>query len=407
MIRRQEERRIAGLRLRLQHYRIFLPGINTLWADRNFSEIAFMHDELLYRIALTMIPELGPVRIRALTEHFGDAATIFKAKKKDIAFVEGVGEASARSLKQWSAFNEAEAELSFIAKHLIQPLFLTDKDYPQRLLHCFDPPAMLYYRGNASLNSQHIVSVIGTRNHTEYGRNITEQLVAGLGAQKALVVSGLAFGIDAVAHRAALQQSLDTVGVLAHGMDTVYPHQHRSLAKEMMLQGGLLTEFRREQKPDKHNFPRRNRIVAGIADAVVVIETAIKGGSMITAELAHNYNRDLFAVPGRINDNKSGGCLKLIQQNKAMLFTNAAQLIETMGWEERKKQPHTSQKSLFVELNDDEKKIVKALTEKETMSVDEIYLRSGLSSSTVAAAMLNLELQLLVESLPGKLYRLL
>lgn len=366
-----------------------------------------MNDELLYRIALTMIRELGPVRIRALADHFGDAAAVFKARKKEVAAVEGIGEYCARSLKGWNAFDEAEAEICFIEKHQIQPLFLTDKTYPQRLLHCFDPPAMLYYKGNTGLNLPRVISIIGTRNHTEYGRNITEQLVAGLHTQQVLVVSGLAFGIDALAHRAALQQGLNTVGVLAHGMDTIYPHQHKSLAKEIMLQGGLLTEFRRGQKPDKHNFPRRNRIVAGMADAVVVIETAVKGGSMITAELAHNYNRDLFAVPGKITDNKSSGCLRLIQQNKAMLFTNAAQLIETMGWEEKKKTVRQTQKALFVELNADEKAIVKVLEEKESMPIDEICFLTRLSSSAVAAAILSLELQLLVESLPGKLYRLL
>jgi DNA processing protein len=366
-----------------------------------------LNEELLHRIALTMIPELGAVRIRSLVDHFGEASAVFKARKKEIAAVEGIGEYCARLLKEWNGFDETEMELRFIDKHHIQPLFLTDNHYPQRLLHCFDPPAMLYYRGNALLNRPHVISIIGTRNHTEYGRIITEQLVAGLHTPQALIVSGLAFGIDALAHRAALQQGLDTIGVLAHGMDTIYPHHHKALAKEMMQQGGLLTEFRREHKPDKHNFPRRNRIVAGMADAVVVIETAVKGGSMITAELAHNYNRDLFAVPGKITDTKSSGCLRLIQQNKAMVFTNAAQLIETMGWEERKKATHTSQKLLFVELSPEEKAIVKALAEKESMAIDEIYLHSRLSSSAAAAAILNLELQLIVESLPGKRYRLL
>jgi DNA processing protein len=366
-----------------------------------------INNELLYRIALTMIPELGPVRIRSLISCFGDAGAVFKARKKELAIVEGIGEHCAGRLLRWRGFEQAEAEIRFIEKHLIDPVFLTDKSYPQRLLHCFDPPSLLYYRGSASLNSKHTLSIIGTRNHTDYGRTITEQLITGLSTHQVLIVSGLAFGIDALAHRSALKQGLDTIGVLAHGMDTIYPHQHTTLAKEMLQQGGLLTEFRRDQKPDKHNFPRRNRIVAGMADAVVVIETAIKGGSMITAELAHNYNRDLFAVPGKITDNKSSGCLRLIQQNKAILFTNAAELVETMGWLEKKKQPRNTQKTLFVDLTAEERSIVQVLGEKENMSIDEIYLQTGLSSSTVAAAMLNLELLVLVKSLPGKRYQLL
>lgn len=364
-----------------------------------------MNTELLHRIALTMIPELGPVCIRALTDHFGDASLIFKAKKKEIAAVDGIGEARARQIKDWNDFAETEKELRFIEKHQIHALFLTDSDYPKRLLHCYDPPTILYYRGNADLNASHIISIIGTRNNTEYGKQITEQLVAGLHSQQALIVSGLAFGIDAIAHKAALHNSLPTIGVLAHGMDSLYPVQHTSLAKEMLQQGGLLTEFRKRTKPDKHNFPKRNRIVAGMADATIVIETAAKGGSMITAELAHTYNRDLFAVPGKITDTKSNGCLKLIQQNKAMLFTDASQLIETMGWEEKKKTQKHVQKELFVHLTDNEKRITSLLQDK-TLPIDELYLQSGLSSSTVAAAILNLELQNVIMALPGKMYKL-
>ncbi len=366
-----------------------------------------MYAELHYRIALTMIPELGPVCTKALIEHFGDAVAVFQAKKKEISAVESIGELRAKQIKDFKGFEEAEHEMRFIEKHHIQPLFITDKNYPQRLLHCYDPPPMLYYRGNADLNQSKIISIIGTRNHTEYGKLVTEELVAALSSQQVLIVSGLAFGIDAIAHRTSLQQGLPTVGVLAHGMDSLYPLQHKVLAKEMLQQGGLLTEFRRHTNPDKHNFPRRNRIVAGMADATVVIETAIKGGSMITAELAHNYNRDLFAVPGKITDTKSGGCLKLIQQNKAMLFTGAAQLIETMGWEEKKKKTRSPQKELFIELSNDEKLIVGLLQERDSMPIDELYFKSSLSSSAVAAAMLNLELNNVITALPGKLYKLL
>jgi len=368
--------------------------------------LSCVKNELYYQVALTMIPELGPVRARLLVEHFGNASSIFKAKKKEISVIEGIGEFSARSVKEWNGFSDAEEEILFIEKHHIQPLFITDKNYPQRLLHCYDPPTLLYYRGVADLNSSRIISIIGTRNHTEYGKQMTEQLIASLQTQQVTIVSGLAFGIDSIAHKTSLQYQLPTIGVLGHGLDTIYPSQNKSLAKEMLQQGGLLTEFRRNTKPDKHNFPKRNRIVAGMADATIVIETASKGGSMITAELAHNYNRDLFAIPGKITDHKSSGCLQLIKQNKAMLLTGSEQLLEVLGWQEKKKLIK-KQKELFIELSDNEKIIVHLLKEDEATSIDVIFLKSGLSSSSVAAAILNLEIQNVIVSLPGKMYKLI
>lgn len=365
-----------------------------------------MQDELYYQVALTLVPELGAIRSRQLVDHFGTAAAVFKAKKKEIAALEGIGEACARSIKEWNDFSEAETEIRFTEQHGIQTIFLTDPAYPQRLLHCYDPPTLLYYTGNANLNSRYIVSIIGTRNHTDYGRQVTEQLVAALQEQQVMIVSGLAFGIDAIAHRSALQQGLPTVGVLGHGLDMIYPMQHRALAKEMLTQGALLTEFRRNTQPDKHNFPKRNRIVAGMADATVVIETACKGGSMITAELACNYNRDLFAVPGKLTDTKSSGCLQLIKQNKAMVYTGAEALLEIMGWVEKKKTAVKKQKELFIELTAEEKLITDLLLQQDTLPIDLLYLQSGLSSSTVAAVLLKLELQNIVISLPGKMYRL-
>lgn len=364
-----------------------------------------MQEEQLYQVALTMIPDLGAVRAKALIEKFGTARSVFHAKKKDIASTEGIGEVCARSLKDWQHFAAAEQELCFAETHGVELVFLTDANYPQRLFHCYDPPLLLYYKGNADLNHSRIVSIIGTRNHTEYGRQVTEELICALSQEQVMVVSGLAFGIDTIAHKTALQQGLPTIGVLGHGMDTMYPWQNRHLAKEMLLQGGLLTEFGSGTKPDKHNFPRRNRIVAGMSDATIVIETASKGGSMITAELAHGYNRDLFAVPGRTTDAKSGGCLHLIRQQKASLLVSAAQLLETMGWREKKK-VIKKQKELFIDLSENEQKIVSLLQQHEVLPIDAIYLLSKLSSSAIAASILSLEMQQLIIALPGKMYRL-
>ena len=364
-----------------------------------------MTDDLLYQIALTLIPNIGCVHAKALIETFGKAENIFKARKKDLSAIENIGLIKAAGVKAFDDFKAAEEEIKFIEKYKIQPLFITDKNYPQRLLNCYDSPTLLYYRGNADLNVSKIISIIGTRSNTDYGKQVTEKLISDLKDLNVLIVSGLAFGIDVIAHKSALQNNLETVAVLAHGLHTIYPHQHKSLAKEISKQGGLLTEFCKGEKPDKHNFPKRNRIVGGIADATIVIETAIKGGSMITAELANNYNRDVFAVPGKITDTKSAGCNYLIQNNKAILFTDANELIENLGWQS-KKISKKQQKELFIELSDDEKIIIDILKEKETTHIDEINFKSNLNSSSIAAAILNLELQNVITGLPGKMYRL-
>lgn len=365
-----------------------------------------MNPDLLFRIALTQVPNIGAVQAKLLVEQFGDAAAVFKAKKKDIAAIENIGEVRAKAIKSFTEFDTAESEIVFAGKHHINILFLTDPGYPQRLLHCYDPPTLLYYRGNADLNNTKVISIIGTRNNTEYGKQVTESLVQGLAELNVLVLSGLAFGIDAIAHRSAMQNKLPTVGVLAHGLDTIYPSQHKQLAKDILLDGGLLTEFPRNTKPDKHNFPKRNRVVAGMADATIVVETAIKGGSMITAELAYNYNRDLFAVPGKISDSKSSGCLRLIQQNKAILLSDPVQLQQVMGWQETVKPKKKQTRELFIDLSDEEKILVHLLQDKDAVHIDELYLKSNLSSSTVAEAVLNLELQNVIASLPGKMYKL-
>ena len=232
------------------------------------------------------MPNIGDIHAKALISYFGNAEAIFSARKKELEVLEGIGTIRAVSIKNFHDFEKTEEEIRFIKKYKITPLFITDKNYPQRLLNCYDSPSMLYYKGNADLNSSKILAIVGTRNNNEYGKNICEKLVEELAGEEVIVVSGLAFGIDSIAHRAAIKNEMKTVGVLAHGLDRVYPSQNSSLAKQMITNGGLLTEFRSLTKPDRQNFPSRNRIVAGISDAVIVVETGIKGGSLITAELA-------------------------------------------------------------------------------------------------------------------------
>ena len=367
-----------------------------------------LHSDLLYQIALTQVPNIGPVQAKILLQHC-EAEEIFHAKKHFLEKIDGIGPVRAASITGFRDFSKAEEEIKFVEKYKINPLFLTDKDYPQRLLNCYDSPTLLYYRGEANLNDLKMVAIIGTRTHTDYAKLVTEKLVKELAEHKIVIVSGMAFGVDALAHKAALKNNTPTVGVLAHGLDQVYPAEHTGLAKDIIKQGGgLLTEFKSKTKPDKHNFPSRNRIVAGMCDATIVIETGIKGGSMITAELANSYNKDVFAIPGKINDTHSTGCNYLIKSNKATLLTDAEQFLLSMGWANNSKNKKTkkAQRELFIELTPDEKNIVNLLKEKETLPIDEINLMSGLSSSAVAAAILSLELQNVVVSLPGKLYRL-
>ncbi|MFL5789777.1 MAG: DNA-processing protein DprA [Flavisolibacter sp.] len=365
-------------------------------------------NELFYQLALTLVPNVGDAFAKILVKHFGNATSIFKARPNEFDKIEGLNAPAIKSLKEFRDFELAEKELAFIEKYKIQTLFLTDKDYPQRLLNCYDSPSLLFYKGSADLNASKIIAIVGTRSYSEYGKQFTESLVKDLAEQNILIVSGLAYGIDAIAHRASIKNGIPTVGVVGHGLDMIYPPENAKLAKDMVRDsGGILSEFFSGTLPDKHHFPLRNRIVAGMCDATIVIETPIKGGSMITAKLADSYNHDVFAVPGRATDKLSSGCNHLIKHNKAILLTNADDLLEIMGWKEKKKTKTKQQRELFIELTPEEKIIIQLLQEKDAMHIDEINIRSGLSSSTTASVILNLELQNIITTLPGKLYQII
>lgn len=361
---------------------------------------------LLHQVALTFIKKIGPLSAKLLLAHFGDAEHIFKAPRSKLMKVPGIGEKRFAGADMASALLRAEEEIRFIEKNEIKVIFYTDKTYPKRLKNCADGPILLYAKGNANLNPPHVISIVGTRNATDYGKQLCRQLVEEMQQYNTLIVSGLALGIDVCAHKESLKQGLPTIGVLGHGLDRIYPSQNRSTADKMLENGGLLTEFPSGTIPDRENFPQRNRIVAGMADATVVIEASIKGGALITAEIANSYNRDVFTFPGRIDDEFSEGCNFLIRNNKAALLTCAADLAYSLGWEKTDDtQPAKEQLSLFMDLSCDERIIFDIIHEhKAPLAIDELTVKTNMPMSQLAMNLLNMEMQGFIRSLPGKTY---
>jgi len=366
-------------------------------------------NQLLYRLALCNLPGIGPVYAKRLLDHYGCAEAVFKARRSELARVKGFGRTRADTIAAFDRFAGLEKEMAFIEKHGIRCLFYTDKDYPQRLLRFKEAPILLFCMGPADLNSRRILSVIGTRDATEYGKQMTERLIAGLSAYEPIIISGLACGIDTAAHNAAIRHSLPTVGILGHGLDRIYPQGNRPLAREMLKQGGLLTHFNTSTEPASYHFPLRNQIVAGICDALIVVETEPDGGSMLTVKNALNFKKKLFAIPGRLSDKNSSGCNQLIREGHARLLTDAAQLAAEMGWTEPKnsrvKQAELFSSAMVAALPAGEQMIFGLLNGHEKMSVDQIAARTRLTSSAIAIALLNLEFQGMVVSLPGQMYR--
>lgn len=324
----------------------------------------------------------------------------------ELQSIPGIGSERARAIRQFKDFSVAEAELRFIEKQGIEALPFDDPRYPQRLSNCYDPPILLFYRGTASLNGRRMLAIIGTRQPSNYGVHLTEQIVQELTQSNIAIVSGLAQGIDAVAHRSAMKQQMQTIGVLAHGLDRIYPHHHRKLANMMCEQGGLLTEFRQLTIPDRYHFPARNRIVAGMTDATLVIESGEKGGSLITAALANQYNRDVYAVPGRTEDTKSKGCLKLIRNHQAEIFISTADLLRSLGWADETQSGRNDFGIPIVAFNEEETKIMNCLKSTDPTPQDVIGWETNLPPSKLSSLLLQLEMKGVVVSLPGKQFRL-
>lgn len=369
-----------------------------------------MNDTILYEVALTLFPGIGPQLTRQLMSYSGSAKNALHLPPGKLRKIPGVGPATVAVLTgaaRTTALHQAEATLKKAEADDVQLLFYTSKQFPARLKTIPDAPALLYYQGTSDLNQAKIVALVGTRQATDYGREQTERIVKGLVPHRPLVVSGLAYGIDIAAHRAALQEGLDTVGVMATGLDIIYPHAHRKTAEKMREQGGLLTEFAFGTPPDKYNFPARNRIIAGLADGTVVVEAARKGGALITAEIALSYNKDVLAVPGNLSNPTSEGCNHLIKSNKAALYADPKDLEELLNWDTALDQPGKLRRPTTYNPADftaAEFGVISLLTELKEALLDDLSWKAQVPVNQLLSLLLTLEFRGVVKSLPGKKY---
>lgn len=370
-----------------------------------------MPTDSLHSVALTLVPGVGSILIRQLISYCGSAEDVFRAPLAKLLKVPGIGDVTARAILKPDILTEAERVLKRLEPLNARALFYTDKAYPARLKALYDAPALLYVQGSGDLNVPRTIGLVGTRQATEYGRRITEEIVQAVQPYGATIISGLAYGIDIAAHRASLVNGLPTLGVMASGLDIVYPHAHQRTADEMLVLGSLLTESQPGTKPDAHLFPARNRIIAGLSDAVVVVEAAAKGGALITAEYANNYHREVFAVPGQLSQMFSAGCNKLIRENKAQIYTGPRDLIETLNWDQtpaeaknglsRKPQPP----ALPLDVTTEESQVMALLRPVADLHIDELSWQSQIPMGRLASLLLSLEFRGYVRSLPGKKYQ--
>lgn len=360
--------------------------------------------DIFHTLLLREVKGIGDTNARNIIKEIGSPKSIFELSNQELKGFSRIGQAIIDVKEDTDLHDKIWQELEFCNNNEIKYLTYFDEEYPKRLKHCSDAPLALFYKGNADLNNNRVVSIVGTRRATSYGKQITHDIIDALSDLDVLVVSGLAFGIDIIAHKRSIHNNIPTVGVLGHGLDRLYPKEHLITAKKMVQNGGLLTEFMTQTNPDRENFPKRNRIVAGMTDATIVIESAKKGGSLITAKLANDYNRDVFAVPGKITDEYSSGCNWLIKTNQAHVIESVKDIEYIMGWQtEEKKDP--VQKQLFVNLNDDEQSIVNSI-KSGNISIDDIALSTSMPMSKISTDLLMMEFKGIVRQLPGKKYEL-
>lgn len=357
-------------------------------------------------IALSKVPKVGPVIAKNLISYCGSIEAVFDESKTALSKIPGIGQSFVDQFLPSDYISAAEEEFEHTRKNNISVLTYLDKDYPQRLLNFDYSPIVIYFQGNCNLNHYRNVAIVGTRSPSNYGVSMCEQIVEGLSRYNVLIVSGLAYGIDSTAHRKSVELEIPTLGILGNGLPSVYPQSHDSLSKKMIKKGGILTEFTSDTKPDRENFPMRNRIIAAISDVVIVVESKSSGGSIITANFANDYNKDVFAVPGKITDETSQGCNKLIKQNKAHLIESIDDISYIMRWDEVDA-GKIIQKELFVELDDDEQRAINTIKELENATIDAITYRLKMQPSKVSALLLNLEFKGMIKTLPGKKYTII
>jgi DNA processing protein len=359
--------------------------------------------ELFHLLALQQIEGVGDIMAKKLINHCGSAEAVFKTKTSQIAAIDGIGSILLKNLKNKTIFEKAEEELQFIKLNEINVAYFQDENYPDRLKHCIDGPILLFTSGNINLKNKKIISIVGTRQITSYGMEFCRKLIEDLAPLDPVIISGFAYGVDIFAHQLAMEHNLQTIGVVAHGLNQIYPKTHKKYVAKVEQNGGFMTEFWSSTNPEKENFVRRNRIVAGISEATIVIESAERGGSLITANIANDYNRDVFAVPGRTTDKYSQGCNNLIKTQKANLLTSAADLVYILNWDiESKVKP--VQKQLFVTLENDEQKVYDYLLKNGKELMDIIALRCDFPIYKISGMLLNMELKGVIRPLPGKLF---
>ena len=360
--------------------------------------------ELYHTLALMQVEGVGDVIAKKLIQNCGNAIEVFASKKSQLQKIDGIGSVIIKNLQDKSVFAKAEAELQFIAQENISTTYFQDNNYPERLKNCYDSPVLLFKAGNIDLENQRIISIVGTRQITTYGMEFTKKLIEEISPLNPIIVSGFAYGVDIYAHQMAMDCGLQTIGVLAHGLNQIYPKTHKKYMAKMEQNGGFLTEFWSTSNPDKENFIKRNRIVAGISEATIVIESAERGGSLVTANLANDYNRDVFAVPGRTSDKYSQGCNNLIKTQRANLLTSAADLVYILNWELQRESQKAVQKQLFVTLTDEEQIIYDYLQKTGKEMMDIIALECDFPIYRISSILLNMELKGVIRPLPGKMF---
>jgi DNA processing protein len=373
-----------------------------------------MEQEIFYAMALTRLTNFNYQQALELYRTVGSAQLLYEHRNDIGDIIQDCSPRLKEALKDWDEpMRRAEYELMFMREHQVRAITLNDDDYPQRLRECADAPIVLYYRGNADLNQSRIISIVGTRQCTQYGQDLIRRFISELREHcpEVLIVSGLAYGVDINAHRQALAQGYPTVGVLAHGLDQIYPYRHRDTAAEMLNHGGLLTEFMSQTNADKPNFVRRNRIVAGLADSTIVVESKAKGGGLITAEIAQNYDRSVFAFPGAVGMTCSEGCNNLIRDNVAALISNADDFVKAMGWQEESRRVQALsegiERQLFPDLSPEESAIVSLLQQTNDLQLNILSVKSGISIGALTALLFQLEMKGVVKPLAGGMYHLL